>query len=342
MLLVGSHHKTPTPAEPENAPAHATSEEKEPLQATAAAPEGEETHEKPKKEKEKTEKLENLDKLEPGEVAEALKQFETQFNDNYSRGSFEDARAIALKASTLTHKEDPEWLRRTADATYLSEALPSQRRAQKALEIYSALLANSAPGADKQWAQYRVCLCLRQLGRWEDALQAIERFLSGYPESDRATELSLYRAQGLTALGHRDEAQLEIENLIKTPASREVHATALVELARMNLDRSKNEAAEVRINNVTRAEVIDLSKYPEDSPEPVRRIAPVPVDVPDAQWESIRRALELGEIKEAQRLLNPWIDSESVLSEDQRARVSIKYANMVREMAQSNPPEAHK
>lgn len=322
LMLVGSHEtpaKSATPPEPEGEKGEAKTPAKE------EAP----------KEAEK--------KQDPAEIASDLKQLETQYNDFYSRGGFEDARSIALKASVLSHRDDPLWQRRMADTTYLSEVLPANLRAQKSLDIYSALLTSPVPGTDKHWAQYRVCLCLRQLGRWEDALQAINLFSLNYPESERLPELRLYRAQAFFTLGHVDEAQQEIETIIKAPATRDVHASALVELAQMNLERSKNPSSETKINGAVKAEVIDLTRYPADALDTSAHslTAQTPC-VPEEQWGSIRRALEKGDFKEAQRLLNPWVDSGSKLSEDQRARVSIKYANLVRELAQTNPAEVSK
>ncbi len=293
---------------------------------------------------EELKKIEDEKKKEKAKDLDEVQQLQLRYNDLYTRGNYDDARMIAMKAMNLMGRDDTMWIKQLADATYQAEALPAQLRFQKAFDSYASLLTSNLSAADKEWAQYRAGLCLTHLGRWEDAQQSMDVFVKTFPKSDRIQEVRLMRAQSMFALGRRDEARDELEHLVKNPAPRDVHATALVELARVELDRAKREDTK----GLVRAEVLDLNELaPEkpvahDKPSMSKETPVEKPNVPDDQWASVRRAVEKGNLAEAQRLINPWVSDASGLSSEERARVSLKYAEMIRLVAQSRSKEERK
>lgn len=303
---------------------------------------------------------------------EQIDELKSRFEDQYSRGLFDDARITASKAMALTRNEPHEWVRRLADATFMSEALPAQQRFHKAYEGYSKILTN--PPSDKpeemEWARYRSAECLLRMRQWDEAMQAMEIYLRDYAASSHVHEVRLMYAQSLMALGRHAKAR---EELKKIPENVPEAAKALLELARIDSERLNHdvsEAIEIQPDKKSPApetvkepvgvgvkenpvkETVKAAPPPEkEKPAPAPAVAapkPAPApqpetvnagpldDLPEAQWESIRSAAKHSKLKESQRLMEPWLASDSRLTADGRARALMKYARMLRELSQGS------
>lgn len=262
---------------------------------------------------------------------EELDQFILRFNDLVARGMNDDARIIALKAYALSGQKDAAWLRRLADTTFLSDALPAQQRYTKAYENYSALIAGSDGSAsqlhDREWAQYRAAVCLRQMGRWDDALEASAKYLEQYPGTPRRPEVHLMHAQGLFASGHRAEAREEIEEILKDNPTAEIRAKALLELAMIDSERARVEPGDAPVQGLTRAEVVPVDDTAADNLATEELTG-----IPTARWQAIVAAAKAGKVDEAHRLLEPMVKAGSPLSVEQRARVTLNFAKLLREL----------
>jgi tetratricopeptide (TPR) repeat protein len=282
------------------------------------------------------------EKLSPAETEEELTQFRTKFDNLMARGQHEEARLTALKALTMAGPTDPAWLVSLADATYLSQNLPAQQRYSKACSIYSALAGRQSAKGENEWPQYRVCLCLKNLGRWDDALQAMEVYLASYENAQRQYEVRLMYAQALSALGRPDDARAQLAKLQARGVPDAVRADALVELARLSLKATPKESRGAVVQEDAPAEVVDLRPVIADEPTPAQTatsnkyVAPAnPKRVPDEQWAAVRRAVERGAFREARRLLEPWTAPNSPLSAEERQKVILDFAALSRSVLQT-------
>jgi len=262
--------------------------------------------------------------------SEELGQFILRYNDLLVRGMSDDARVIALKAYALSGQKDAVWLRRLADATYLSDALPAQQRFAKAYENYCALLVgvenSEAQNGDREWAQYRACVCLRQMGRWDEALEASKNYLKQFSMTPRQPEVRLMHAQGLFVNGQLSDAREEIEQILTGTPNADVRARALLELAKIDAERVRVEPVDAPVQGLARAEVIPLNESP--SSAAAEEIA----GLPSARWQAIVKAAKSGELEEAQNLLEPIVRSGGLLNAEQRARVILNFAKLLREL----------
>jgi len=316
-----SAHAESKPAHGEEKPSHG--EEKKGHEEAAAEHGGEHGEKHGDKHAEKAPILEDN--------TEELDQFILRFNDLVARGMNDDARVIALKAYALGGQKDAAWLRRLADTTFLSDALPAQQRYTKAYENYSALIAGAEGGAtqtsDREWAQYRAAICLRQMGRWDDALEASASYLERFPGSPRRNEVHLMHAQGLFANGHRAEAREEIEEILKDNPTAEIRAKALLELAMIDSERARVEPGDAPVQGLTRAEVVPIDETASNNLATEELTG-----IPTARWQAIVAAAKAGKVDEAHRLLEPMVKAGGPLSTEQRARVTLNFAKLLREL----------
>jgi len=263
---------------------------------------------------------------------EELDRFILKYNDLLGRENYNDARSVAMKAFALSSHSDMGWLRRLADATYLSDGLPAHQRYSKAYDYYSTILASSndsvTSALDLEWAQYRAALCLRQNGRWEDSLESSKAYLNRYADTPRRAEVRLMFAQGLFAQGKRSLAREEIMDLIKSNPPSEVHARALIELAQIDMERVRVEPVEAPIEPL--AEVVNLDE-PLATPRRTR-LSDENTVLPASQWQNVVAAARAGRLQEAQSLIEPWIRSGGPLSSEQRAQVTLRFAKLLREL----------
>lgn len=295
-----------------------------------------------KSESGKGEAAKPAEKLSPAETEEELVQLRTSYDNLMARGQHEEARLAALKASTMVGPTDPAWLVSLADATYLSQNLPAQQRYSKACTLYSALAGRQSAKGENEWPQYRVCLCLKNLGRWDDALQAMEVYLASYEDGPRQYEVRLMYAQALAALGRPDDARTQLQKLQVPGVPDAVRAAALVELARLTLKTTPKESRGAVVQEDAGAEVVDLRPVIAEEPAPAQAatdnkyVAPGNLKrVPDEQWAAVRRAVEKGAFREARRLLEPWTAPNSPLSAEERQRVILDFAALSRSVLQT-------
>jgi tetratricopeptide (TPR) repeat protein len=321
--------------------------------------------------------------------AERLKLLDEKYKGFVTRGLHDEARTITAKAFTITPKNDPDWLQRAADSTFQSQDLGAQQRCAKALEIYTDLLNSTSANLNdehREWAQWRICQCLQNLMRFDDAIRAMKIYLEQYPKNARRHETRLGYAQCLVAQGRTPEASDVLEQITGADVPKEVAARALNERARITLERSKNEVpdAPIKVASPNEPPIVNkdhvLPANPTDEagllkgviqkiedPEhvehrPARGEARQPAhehasadtqpkhsaghqvdhvatkpdnDLSTEQWATIRKAAQDGEYTKLDELMKPYTDPSSTISEQQRAKVMIRYAAILTEIAQS-------
>jgi tetratricopeptide (TPR) repeat protein len=299
-------------------------------------------------------------------TSEKLKELAGKYNAMMTRGSFEEARVLAAKGLAQTSRDDPEWLQRAADATFRSDDLHSQKRYSKALEYYNDLLNSPSPyltDAHREWAQWRITLCLKEQMKSEDASIAAKVYLDQFPKNPRRHEVRLVYAQCLDAVKRADEAIEALEKISGKDVPKDVAARALIELGRIKTDRSKTDIPDAPLKIVSgqdapalkipgEEDIVLPKPEPEEkttepekhrpttvpAAEPVKRhttpAQPVPAptgDIPAAQWEAIRQAAKNGEFSRLDQLMQPWTGAGSKLNSQQRARVMLNYAKLLSE-----------
>jgi hypothetical protein len=215
----------------------------------------------------------------------------------------------------------------------------------KAYEQYTTIIGQNNDESKLEWARYRVCIALKQLGRWQDGVEATEVYLAKHGKSERAAEVRLMYAQGLLALGRSEDAQEQIGVILDGKAPESVRAMAMVERAQLQVIESKTpsttpKATSIQIEEPS-AETVELGETApvEFIPVAADQSSP-PAGVPAEQWASIRRAAEVGDIKTAQKLVGPYLDSKT-LSEDQRAGLSVRYASLLKDLSHSKSQGRH-
>lgn len=272
---------------------------------------------------------------EPEDNSEQVASLAKKFNDLYARGLYEDARGIALKGYNLDSKSFA-WQRRLADSTFMSEELAGQQRYQRAYEIYSEMITENPAPRESEWPRYRAVLCLKNLHRWEEASQAASSYLNQNKNSTRSHEISLIQAQCQFALGEREESRTTIEKLLALEVPPDVRAAALLELAHIEREALPSNSAEPN----PKAEVIQITETKKKEPvsedkDGVTKPKKLELStlVPTAQWQSIRLAAKVGNFQEAQRLIGPWLDANNPLNAEQRGRIALDYAAMLKELS---------
>jgi len=190
-----------------------------------------------------------------------LAELDKKYKAHIAKGMHDDARTVASKAFTITPKNDPEWLKRSADATFQSTDMGSQQRHAKAMASYIDLLNSTSANLNeehREWAQWRICECLQNLMHFDDAIRAMKAYLGEYPRNPRRHEIRLKYAQCLVAGGRTPEA-LNMLDLIKgDDVPKEIDARALNERARIILERSKNDVpdAPIQVASPTAAPIV--------------------------------------------------------------------------------------
>ena len=249
---------------------------------------------------------------------EELARFTTRYNDMLVRGNFDDARVIASQALKLAGPTNPTWLRHLADAIYQSEGLPLQQRLAKAYETYATLLAHPEGPADmsedREWAQYRVCVCLYQMGRCADAMQAGVVYTQEYPGGAHRPEVRLLLARGMLANGQPAEARAELAGILAENPPPQVRASVLIESAQADRARTVGDATKTP-NGETAGDNTTVN------------------GIPSAEWSRIRATAQTGNVDEAQTLLNAWLNASGGLTDAQRAQAALGFAKVLRELA---------
>jgi len=148
----------------------------------------------------------SAEQVPEGSAATDLGLLVQEYKELAADGDYDRARKVAQKALAAAGQTDPPWLRRLADATYMCEALADPQRSAAAYAGYAVLIEQPDAGMrseDREWAQYRACLCLRQMGLWGSATEAAQAFLASFPASSHALEIRLLHAQGLDSSAKR-------------------------------------------------------------------------------------------------------------------------------------------
>ncbi|MEI6231509.1 MAG: hypothetical protein WCT04_00550 [Planctomycetota bacterium] len=282
-----------------------------------------------------------------------LKEIESHFNDLWARDRFDECRDIAAKAMTLVGHDHAAWQLRLAKATMQSDSLPKQQRYVKALQLNTNALAEGMDKNAEESARYGACVCLRQLSRWEELTQGTEAYMKQFKLTVHTPEILLFHALGISAEGRNADARAEFDSLTGNDTPDAIRAQAMWHIAQLNLKEADARLSEppIQAQNVALERspqpatadsgALDLGsslrdhvlekmtkqpKAPPDRPTADGNLA----DLPDEQWELIRRALERSDHLEAQRLFEPYL---SAAPDDQRARMSVKYANMMVKIA---------
>jgi tetratricopeptide (TPR) repeat protein len=314
---------------------------------------------------------------------ERLTELENKYKSFVARGMHDDARTITAKAFTIAPKNDPEWLKRSGDATFNSSDLGSQQRYAKALATYTDLLNSTSPNLNdeyREWAQWRICECLHNLMHFDDALRAMKAYLGEYPRNPRRHEIRLKYANCLVSNGRAPEALTALDLITGDDVPKEIAARALNERARIILERSKNDVpdAPIQVKAPTEAPIVPKNHVlPGDESPKIEEIvnaidarhgvestttsshAPAPEThhaevrakhevaapsnteakpadgVSNAKWAEISAAVQEYEFAKAADLLKPYIDDSSVLTQQQRAQVMLRYAALLTEATQS-------
>jgi tetratricopeptide (TPR) repeat protein len=265
-------------------------------------------------------------------ASDLLDQFQGRYNDLVARGNYDEARLTATKAMAVSAQFNPAWSRRLADATFRSENLPEQQRYGKAYERYAALLAAtdaySLDHNEREWLQYRASLCLWQLKRWDDAVEAGTTFLKAYPHSQHRHEIRLVLAYGKLVRGQRAEARTEVVDILAENPPEEIRAKALLALAQIDRElaiEASNPAAPAPLGEIV----------PDGTVQPTPAVPPGPQGIPPSEWARINNAVQNGRIADAERLLAPWTDANSPLTDTLRAQLTMRFAKMLREQSTS-------
>ena len=246
-----------------------------------------------------------------------LKEIEAHYNDLLARDRFDECRDVAAKAMTMVGHDHTAWQLRLAKATMQSETLPKQQRYVKALQLNADALAQGLNQTSEESARYGSCVCLRQLSRWEELTQGTEAYMKQFKLTVHTPEILLFHALGISAEGRNTDARVELDALTGNDSPDAIRAQAMWHIAQLNLKEAELKCRvpsdECRVNNLgTRHSALSTQ------------------DLPSGQWELISRALERSDHVEAQRLFEPYA---STAADDQRARMSVKYANLMVKIA---------
>jgi len=281
-----------------------------------------------------------------GEIETEAEEFASKGDMAVARGHFDEAVEAYTRAlrSEPADKVLPFLLLKLGDAT-LGLAQPSQARHEKALKHYARLVADFPESAPAEQGQFMAAECYRALGRVEEASDAYGQFARRFPDAPRANLARLHRAEALIMLDEAPEALVLLEALRKLDLPSEQKSQVLVLSAQARLKLARNGRLPEDRTKV-KAEVIDLedkhardaslkidfdddakvegkeeAKAPTTQKPAAPKVAssvrtesndlsaavPPPPGVPDSQWAAIERSAYAGNLKEAHRLLSPWL-----------------------------------
>lgn len=266
-------------------------------------------------------------------------------------GRYDDAirhYTMALKTVPPEKKADLEL--RLADATRLSPSLPLQLRSQKALESYSRILAEHPKSGAVAEAQFQVGACLAAQRRWQEALEAFNRYDKNYPLGSHHEEVRYRRAEALSTLGNPDQAGEILEQLVQDETSPERKSRAILLLARVKLQMVRTDnltpslpethREEIKARPTETGEPANQQQVLDETPKPTTPVAavrpginiPAPKSVPEAQWAGISRCVESGNLREAQRLVRPYVEHAG--NEAQQALVWAYWGRLLKAAAE--------
>jgi tetratricopeptide (TPR) repeat protein len=260
-------------------------------------------------------------------------------------GRYDDAiRYYTLALKNIPPEKKSECVLRLADATRLSPSLPAQLRAQKALEGYSRILAEDPKCSVAGEAQFQVGNCLATQNRWQEGLEAFNRYEKNYPIGPHSQEVRYRRAEGLSILGNPDQAGEILEQLVQEEQNPERKSRAILLLARVKLQMVRTDAytpaqglpemhreeIQARPPEIKESGDTGDGEQPQKGSAPVTAVrqgisVPTPKGVPETQWAGITRCVESGNLREAQRLVRPYMERK-----DDQAQNALVWAHWAR------------
>jgi len=278
-------------------------------------------------------------------------------------GRFDDAaRHYALAVKKAPAAKKPAIELRLGDATRQSPSLPQQIRNQKALEIYSRVVAEAPKSEAADHAQFHVSECLTAQTRWQEALEALNRYKKDFPMGAHRNDARFSRAEVLATLGNPKQAGTILEELLEEEHDPNRKSRAILLLARVKLQMVRNgnfarkhEPPEVRKDDIhskkdpqeekivpahsqhghpteDKASTAHTSKDAAQTRKEKPTEKPAPEGIPAAQWAAIKRCVEAKNFKEAQRLIKPWLENNK--DQAQSALLWSRWAQLLRELAE--------
>jgi hypothetical protein len=263
-------------------------------------------------------------------------------------GRYDDAiRYYGMALKKISPEQKAECELRLADATWRSPSLPAQLRAQKALEGYSRILAEAPKSREAVEAQFQVGNCLTVQNRWQEALEAFDRYEKAYPLGVHRDEVRYRRAEVLSVLGSPDQASEILEELVKGERNTERKSKAILLLARVKLQmvrtdplapaqglpESHREEIESRVpgpNETSEAGSGDRKALPMVARQAIA--VPSPRGVSETQWAGIIRSVESGNLSQAQRVVQPYMEQKD--HPEQNALVMAHWARLLKAVAE--------
>ncbi len=208
-----------------------------------------------------------------GNAVQACEKFNMAYKRVQDGAGLDNVRALALL--------------RLADATRINDTIPAQRRSERAMELYSRLMAAYPNTSQAQNAQFQVGYCYEELGQFGEAEQAFDRFVSLYPHSEKVPDARLSQAANEIVLGDPFKAKKLLQALLKQTLTPETRTRVLARIAQADLMIARqgqlpDEAA------LARAEAVQLRETPKPVQKPKETSAvpaPEPVVAKDTKEE---------------------------------------------------------
>jgi tetratricopeptide (TPR) repeat protein len=225
------------------------------------------------------------------------------------------------------------------------------------LESYSRILTENPKSSVSGEAQYQVGVCLAVQNRWQEALEAFDRYEKNHPFGAHSEEVRYRRAEGLSTMGNPDQAAEILEQLVQEERDAERKSRAILLLARVKLQmvrtdsyvppqglpETHREEIEARPPEVGVSKVGEAQDHAMSSDAPALAVrpginVPAPKSVPETQWAGISRCVESGNLREAQRLLRPYVENAGDPS--QSALVWTHWAHLLKAAAERGSLDA--
>jgi tetratricopeptide (TPR) repeat protein len=282
-------------------------------------------------------------------VMEALK---ADYDAAFDTGKYDDALQIASKGLNMLQPADSEWSlwkARAGDAAYLDEAvtMSNQRRYEEAKKHYDDVVQN--PSSDnnlREWAQYRICHCWKNLNDWNQAVSAMRIYLDHYIPSPREFEVRLLYCEGLFSLDRGELGQKEVDWLLKSDAPEAIKTDAELKKAHW-LSRVVLNNPIAPLREVDEQNGVIVPEEPAKRHDKKAEAVPLPEEALQAGPRSETGALLISpeclakvkkhfaqlKVYEARQELKPYVGATSQLSKDDQARLETWWGNLMREMS---------
>jgi tetratricopeptide (TPR) repeat protein len=162
---------------------------------------------------------------------------------------------------------------RLADATRKCDSIAMQRRSERALDLYSKLLAEYPNSREAETAQFNVGFCLEELGKFAEAEQAFGRFASQYPFSSKVPDARVNQAANLMVQNEALKAKKLLQTTLKLEMNDDTRSRVLARIAQADLMLARQGLLPDEAQ-VAKAEAVALKEQPKKTPPPPEK-APV-------------------------------------------------------------------